>query len=170
MIRMAKGDRLLPEDKRELFGRPIGRPLDESELNGLKDSKLVTVGDVVSLVVRKHGIVPFLSVYDGKTERHAMTEFSSMVEENGWDAVSVRNPPKMITAELVEAVKNAFEGGVRLIKVDGEEDLATVVCMLLAPLGTDIVYGWPGKGMMLVTTDGNIRKEAETLMEMMEEL
>ena len=76
----------------------------------------------------------------------------------------------MITAELVEAVKNAFEGDVHLIRVDGEEDLATVVCMLLAPLGTNIVYGWPGKGMMLVTTDEDIRKEAEALMNMMEEL
>lgn len=168
---MAKGDRLLPEDKREVFGRPIGRPLAESELIKLdKGSKLITVGDVVSLVVRKHGIVPFLSIYDGKTERHTMTEFSSTVEEKGWDAISVRNPPKMITAELVEAVKNAFEGDVRLIRVDGEEDLATVVCMLLAPSGTNIVYGWPGKGMMLVTTDEDIRKEAEALMNMMEEL
>ncbi|HKM09338.1 MAG TPA: DUF359 domain-containing protein [Candidatus Methanomethylophilaceae archaeon] len=164
-------DRLLPEDKRNLFKRPIGRDLKENELIKLdKGSKLVTVGDVVSLVARNHGIVPFLSIYDGKTERHDMTEFSSLVEEHGWEEVEVRNPPKMITSELIEAVKNAFEGKVHIIKVVGEEDLATVACMFLAPYGTNIVYGWPGRGMMLVTTDENVRKEAETLINMMEEL
>jgi hypothetical protein len=42
--------------------------------------------------------------------------------------------------------------------------------MVLAPYGTNIVYGWPGKGMKLVTTDEQVRKEAELLIEMMEEL
>jgi len=164
-------DRKLPEDRRELFRKPIGRDLGENELIILdKGSKLITVGDVVSLVVRKHGIVPFLSIYDGRTERHEMTEFSSLVKDSGWDEIEVRNPPKMITAELIEAVKNAFEGDIHIIKVDGEEDLATVACMALAPYGTNIVYGWPGKGMKLVTTDEHVRKEAELLIEMMEEL
>ncbi len=164
-------DRILSDDKREVFKKPIGRDFKEEELIQLdKGSKLVTVGDVVSLVVRKHGVVPFLSIYDGMTERHEMTEFSSMVEENHWDLIEVRNPPKMITAELLEAVKNAFEGKTHIIKVIGEEDLATVACMVLAPYGTHIVYGWPGKGMKLVTTDELVRKEAKTLIEMMEEL
>ncbi len=168
---MEPRDRKLPEDRRELFRRPMGRDLGENELIILDNgSKLVTVGDVVSLVVRKHGIVPFLSIYDGRTERHEMTEFSSLVKESGWEEIEVRNPPKMITAELIEAVKNAFEGKTHIIKVDGEEDLAAVACMVLAPCGTNIVYGWPGKGMKLVTTDEQVRKEAETLIEMMEEL
>lgn len=164
-------DRILPDDKREEFKKPIGRDFKEEEIIKLdKGSKLITVGDVVSLVVRKHGVVPFLSIYDGMTERHEMTEFSSMVEENRWDVTEVRNPPKMITAELIEAVKNAFEGKTRIIKVEGEEDLATIACIVLAPIGTHIVYGWPGKGMKLVTTDELIRKEAEILISMMEEL
>ena len=164
-------DRILPEDKRDVFKKPIGRDFKEEEIIKLdKGSKLVTVGDVVSLVVRKHGVVPFLSIYDGMTERHRMTEFSSMVEENRWDLIEVRNPPKMITAELLEAVKNAFEGKTHIIKVEGEEDLATVACMALAPYGTNIVYGWPGKGMKLVTTSEPVRNEAITLIEMMEEL
>lgn len=164
-------DRILPDDKRELFKKPIGRDFKEEEIIKLdKGSKLVTVGDVVSLVVRRHGVTPFLSIYDGMTERHEMTDFSSMVEENLWDVIEVRNPPKMITAELVEAVKNAFEGKTHIIKVEGEEDLATVVCMILAPYGTNIVYGWPGKGMKLVTTNELVRKEAKILIETMEEL
>ena len=164
-------DRILPEDKRDVFKKPIGRDFKEEEIIKLdKGSKLVTVGDVVSLVVRKHGVVPFLSIYDGMTERHRMTEFSSMVEENRWDLIEVRNPPKMITAELLEAVKNAFEGKTHIIKVEGEEDLATVACMALAPYGTNIEYGWPGKGMKLVTTSEPVRNEAITLIEMMEEL
>lgn len=168
---MTPRDRKLPDNRRDLFKRPIGCDLEENEIIKLdKGSKLVTVGDVVSLVVRKHGIVPFLSIYDGMTERHEMTEFSNLVKKSGWEEIEVKNPPKMITAELIEAVKNAFKGNTHIIKVDGEEDLATIVCMAFAPYGTNIIYGWPGKGMKLVTTNELIRKEAETLIEMMEEL
>lgn len=168
---MTPRDRKLPDDRRYLFKRSIGRDLEEEEIIKLdKGSKLVTVGDVVSLVVRKYGVVPFLSIYDGMTERHEMTEFSNLVKNNGWEEIKVRNPPKMITAELIEAVKNAFKGNTHIIKVEGEEDLATIVCMAFAPYDTNIIYGWPGKGMKLVTTNELVRKEAEMLIEMMEEL
>ena len=46
---MEPRDRKLPEDRRELFRRPMGRDLGENELIILDNgSKLVTVGDVVS--------------------------------------------------------------------------------------------------------------------------
>ena len=54
-------------------------------------------------------------------------------------------------------------------KVEGEEDLALLPCILMAPVGTNIVYGWPGRCMMLVTTDEDIRIHAMELMAKMEE-
>jgi uncharacterized protein (UPF0218 family) len=32
-----------------------------------------------------------------------------------------------------------------------------------------VIYGWPGKGMMLITTGGHIRKRMEKLLERTEE-
>jgi uncharacterized protein (UPF0218 family) len=163
-------DRKVPDSKRDLFKIPLGRDLKENELSSVDTKhKLITVGDVVSLTARKHGIAPDLSVYDGMTERRGMTDFADLVISKGWKETVVKNPAGMITEALFEAVKNALDGHYGLIRVDGEEDLAVIPCILLSPEGTNIIYGWPGKGMKLVTTDESTRSEAQLLIEMTEE-
>ena len=43
--------RRVPEDKREIFKERLGSELKESELINHKDTKIITVGDVVSLTM-----------------------------------------------------------------------------------------------------------------------
>ncbi|MCL1979127.1 MAG: GTP-dependent dephospho-CoA kinase family protein [Methanomassiliicoccaceae archaeon] len=163
--------RKVPERNRELFKEPLGRDLKEEELKVIdKKSKMITVGDVVSLTVVKQGVVPDLSIYDGMTERKEMTEFAALVKNEGWGETAVKNEAGTITAELITAIRNALNGNKEIIRVEGEEDLAVIPCMLLSPEGTNIIYGWPGKGMKLIVTDENIRKKAQYLLEMTEEL
>ena len=160
--------RRVPEEKRQVFKEPIGSELKESELTKYHDTKIITVGDVVSLTMRRNGIRPILSVYDGYTERHEMTDFAALVE--GERKVTVNNPAGTITDELDDAVRNALTTGkTDLIRVDGEEDLALMPCILHAPEGAEVVYGWPGKGMMIVSTDDITRKRVEELWKMMED-
>ncbi len=168
---MSITNRILPSCKREEFGERIGSVLSESSLPDILDSKkpIISVGDVVSLTLRKYGITPDLSVYDGMTERREMTEFANLVKSEGWDEVVVQNPAGMITCEMFEAIKEALAGKTQIIRVVGEEDLATLPCMILAPVGSSIVYGWPGEGMMVITTDENITKRAKQLYDLMEE-
>jgi len=163
--------RKVPENVREMFKEPLGRDLKEEELTIIgKKPKMITVGDVVSLTVVKHGLIPDLSVYDGMTERKEMTEFAALVKNRGWEETVVKNEAGTITAELIIAVKNALNGNKEIIRVEGEEDLATIPCILLSPEGTNIIYGWPGRGMKLIVTDEEIRNKARRLMEMTEEL
>ena len=160
--------RRVPEDKRDLFKEPIGSDLDESELIKHHNSKIITVGDVVALTMRRNGIRPILSVYDGYTERHEMTEFANLVEGEEKEVVS--NPAGVITDELEDAIRNALSSGnTDLIRVEGEEDLALMPCILHAPEGAEVVYGWPGKGMKIVSTDDVTRKRIEELWKMMED-
>jgi uncharacterized protein (UPF0218 family) len=163
--------RTIPDGKRELFKGPVGSLIDENDLKKMdRKKKLITVGDVVSLTVSRNGIVPDVAVYDGMTERREMTEFASFVEDKGWKTVSVTNPAGTITAELVNAIENALSGNEKItIRVVGEEDLAVLPCILLVPIGTNIIYGWPGKGMMLISTDERIKKKTEGLLEQTEE-
>jgi uncharacterized protein (UPF0218 family) len=162
--------RRIPDEKRELFREPFGTPIEENDLTKLnKNNKLITVGDVVSLTVNRNGIVPDIAVYDGMTERREMTEFAAFVEDKGWRTCDVINPAGTITAELANAVRNALSGsGKKVIRVIGEEDLAALPCILSAPNGTNIIYGWPGKGMMLIVNDDDIKKRAEALIKEME--
>jgi len=60
-------------------------------------------------------------------------------------------------------------GQTQIDVVIGEEDLALIPAVLLAPMGTDIVYGWPGRCMMRITTDEGIRSKMEHLVSKMEE-
>ena len=161
--------RRIPEGKIQAFKEPIGRDLEEAELKHIDAQKIITVGDVVSLTVRRNGIVPLLSVYDGYTERHEMTGFAAYVESHRLEEKVVVNPAGTVTRELEDAVKNAVTGGPGIIRVEGEEDLALMPCILHSPDGYEIIYGWPGKGMMRVTTDTNIRTRVKQLWDMMED-
>ncbi|NLL95262.1 MAG: DUF359 domain-containing protein [Thermoplasmatales archaeon] len=163
------GGRRLPESLRGEFKRPVGRPIGDPELRELGSKKLITVGDVVSLAAVRLGNPPDLAVYDGMTERREMTEFARLVSEGGWEVSVARNPAGTVTAELCDAVRNALEGESRAIRVEGEEDLALLPCVLLSPDGCDVVYGMPGEGMMHVATDAESRKEIRELWERMEE-
>ena len=165
---MFERDLLLPEKDRQVFKEPLGTELYDDDLGSFHaQTALITVGDVVSLTFRRHGIRPFLSIYDGITERREMTEFATLVEDEEKDEVV--NPAGRITRELVESIRGRIEGSGGLIKVIGEEDLALIPAVLLAPMGTDIVYGWPGRCMMRITTDEGIRSKMEHLVSKMEE-
>ena len=49
----------LPESQRDAFKEPLGREMPDSELDSVLDETIyLTVGDVVSLVFRKHGVRP----------------------------------------------------------------------------------------------------------------
>ena len=165
---MFEKDLVLPESGRQSFKEPLGRELPDGEAKSLgAGNRLVTVGDVVSLTFRKMGVRPFLSIYDGMTERREMTEFARLVEDEPKTVVS--NPAGMITGELAGAILGCMDGSGGLIRVEGEEDLALLPVILCAPDGTDVVYGMPGKCMMLITTDEGIRKTAAKYVAAMEE-
>ena len=163
--------RRVPDDKRDLFKEPLGSFIQENDLRKIdRKNRLIAVGDVVSLTAINNGIVPDIAIYDGMTERREMTGFAVLAESNGWVTDTVTNPAGTITAELIDAVRNALSGNARrTIRVIGEEDLATLLCILLSPIGTNVIYGWPGKGMMLITTDEHIKKRTEELLEQTEE-
>lgn len=165
---MAAGGWTIPDGIRDEFKTLLGRRIDENDLRTYGSP--IVVGDVVSLTARKVGIVPRLSVYDGMTERRAMTGFARLVRDEGLRETAVANPPGTITREMCDAVENALkEKPPAIIRVDGEEDLALMPCILFAPLGTVIVYGWPGKGMMAVETDVEVKEKIRKLWKRMEE-
>ena len=51
------------------------------------------------------------------------------------------------------------------IIVDGEEDLATLPALVLAPAGSSVIYGQPGAGMVHVAVTDTQTEEARRLLE-----
>lgn len=162
--------RRLPPSLREEFGRPVGVDVTAEEIKQ-HATQTIAVGDVVSLTVWENGTVPLLSVYDGYTERREHTDFARFVQRTGREETVVENPAGTVTSGLEEAVRNALQGKTpRVIRVIGEEDLALLPCVLYAPEGAWVVYGWPGKGMKAVVTDADSRRWAGEMLGRMEEL
>jgi len=160
----------LPESRVAEFKVHLGDRLHDHEVLDLDAPILVTVGDVVSVTLVSKGIVPDVCIYDGMTERKEMKGFNPLLEGLDHERVSVVNMAGTISVGLIDAVKDALENPPKAIFVDGEEDLALMPVVLLAPNGTKVVYGWPGVGMMVVTVSEEMKGRMKQLIGKMEVL
>ncbi len=128
---------------------------------------VLAVGDVVSLTLKKLGIDPSLFVCDYQTQR-GEPDPGYEIELGTWGEVAfvVRNPAGSITREAWDAVRIGLEhspGPVRVL-VQGEEDLLGIPCFLEAPDGAKVLYGMPGKGVVVVTADAAFKAKVRELL------
>jgi len=129
---------------------------------------LIAVGDVVTYHLLEAGRVPDVALVDGRTKREAVDEaIRDRVLDQGTDADirTVSNPPGELSRELLAALADAVDAdGPVSLHVDGEEDLAVVPALLVAPAGGSVVYGQPDEGMVHVPVSPQTRVEARTLL------
>ena len=146
---------------------PFGTLLNGEELLGAipKCEKLITVGDMVSSTLINKGVIPHLTIYDRRTERRELDASEHSVDLLDVPEMVVDNPPGLITPELFKAVKDGLDqkGKVK-VRVQGEEDLAALVCAAIAPAGCCLLYGLPKKGVVLVMTDAKVNRTAQQLI------
>lgn len=146
----------LPSELRPAFKGPFGPIYSDVEtLLAESNRPIISVGDIVTWHLENHGYRPPLAIVDGRTEREQTTEEVGRVIDTRPNHVTVSNPPGTITAALIDAIKEGLSSSAPVtIVVDGEEDLATVPAVILAPLDSTVVYGQPGKGMVpIAVTD-----------------
>ena len=165
--------RRLPEHLRDKLKEPIGKLVDEKELlNILKDRKfVVTIGDMVTYTLLKNNISPIFCVVDFKIKRNKYSsDIIQVIKNFGSKTLSVENPPGYISDDLWDAVEYSYahfdKESIR-IEVDGEEDLASLIAIYMAPRGVTVIYGLPNKGVLVVdSSDENKRKVKEILDKM----
>lgn len=153
----------LPDELRGAFKDPMGPVFtDAADLLDRAGEPLIAVGDVVTYHLREAGRVPDLAVVDGYTERERADEEIREAVVDG--DVTVENPAATLTAGLLSALRERLDAGSpQTIVVEGEEDLATVPAVLVAPDGASVVYGQPGEGMVLVDVDAETRERMADL-------
>lgn len=165
--------RVLPENLKDLLKEPIGQLVNEKKLlNLLKNEKrIVSIGDTVTFTILKHKIQPVFCIVDYKTRRgECEPEVLELIKSYGKKSIVVINPSGTISDDLWDVIKIAFEdldeGGLR-IEIVGEEDLASLVAIFLAPSDATIIYGLPDKGVLVVKpTKENKDKVKEVLDKM----
>jgi len=163
-------DLRLPEDMRDFLKEEPGPVLVGDEL--LKVAKqaklLVSVGDYCTMDLITRGRPPDIAVVDFKTKREEKLEYAHVLEAFGELVMEVVNPPAMITREAWLAVSEAFKSKKRVrLDIRGEEDLLSLVCVALAPLGTTVVYGMPGKGAVVVLVDSREKSKMRSIFRKM---
>jgi len=165
--------RVLPDDLRDKLKEPLGKLADEKELLKLLEHEkyIVSVGDRVTYTLLEHGIVPVFCVVDFKIKRgRCSSDIKRMIRLFGKKTVAVKNPSGCISDDLWRVIETAYkvlEKNSLRIEVIGEEDLAALPAIFLAPRDVTIIYGLPNKGVVVVkATEENKRKVKEILDKM----
>ncbi len=158
----------LPDEVRQLLKRPLGQLFPNvtaaiERLRQLHPPRLIAVGDVVTAELIEGGLRPDVAVVDMKVMRLPADEKTKRaVETFEAKVVRVENQAGTITPGLREAL-GAAKPPLKIV-VEGEEDLATLPAVLSAPLGSAVVYGQPGEGLVLVEVTEPKRREIEMLL------
>lgn len=160
--RLLGHDLELPRRGREAYHVPCGTPMDVRGVASL-EGPVATVGDVTSAVVMAEGVVPALSVHDGRTAMLPLPSFDDMAA--GLPMAEAACPFGFLTAELSRAVRDGWEAeGRSLVRVAGEEDLALLPAVLFAPDGAHVLFGDRRLGLVRVDVDGDARRRIEGLV------
>jgi len=146
---------VLPDNIRNLLKEPIGTLVSDEKqlLNILKGKKIVSIGDRVTYTLLKNDIEPFFCIVDYHTRRgDCSEEIIKILKSYGKKTIKVDNPAGTITDDLWNIIKLAFEDNDQSLKIEvnGEEDLASLATIYMAPLDVTIIYGLPDKGVLVV--------------------
>jgi pantetheine-phosphate adenylyltransferase len=144
---------LLSPTQREFLSQPQGSI--SLTIDGSSLSPTYVVGDSCLEYFLTHNFPYQLGVFDKKRQRQEVT--SPLIDALKID-MSVNNPPGQITHELSQAIKSCLAQNYQHLFVDGEEDLASVVLILLAPLQSRVIYGQPHQGMVEVTITESLKE------------
>jgi len=161
----------LPDSVRHELKEPLGPIETDAEvLLEAVDGPLFAIGDVVTYHFLQAGRRPDVAMVDGRTKRTAVDEdVERVVLEDDATMLRATNPPATLTESILEALVAAHERAEPItVVVDGEEDLAVLPALLVAPAGASVVYGQPDVGMVHVVVDESVRARARDLLERFE--
>jgi hypothetical protein len=138
-------DLKLPKSLRPILQRPMAQPVMKI---AMPKHGLITVGDIATKELIKENIIPSLAIVDLRTKRQQT--FPNLEALGLKPGLTATNPAGTITQNLVVQLLKCLKEKSPTLLVDGEEDLAVLPAILLAPLNTTVVYGQPDQGMVKI--------------------
>ncbi|MBS7623986.1 DUF359 domain-containing protein [Candidatus Bathyarchaeota archaeon] len=165
---------LLPQELRIELKSPLGLlirgPADvtmsrlRNIISSVKPKKVISVGDIVSRNMLENGLKIDIFIVDNKSMRKPIEPLYSKADK----VLPLINPAGTIARDAWRVIGDAMNSdGLVEILVDGEEDLLTIVAVLLAPENSLVIYGQPEEGIVVIKVDeGSKRKMLEILNRM----
>lgn len=135
-----------------------------------KPARIISVGDITTCNLIESDILPDICIVDHLTCRTAVSDgVLKRIHHPAFVEVSVENPAGSITPDLVTCIKKALQSSEHIrIFVRGEEDLAVMPAVMLAPLSSVVIYGQPSSGCVLIRVTREKKKEIRELLKQME--
>lgn len=171
----------LPEALKEELRRPLGRVIRGNLKNENQTAKksialikrdkpamTIAVGDIIAGSLAKNGFIPDVKIIDFRSRRALLDNKSSLEGE-----ALLSNPPGTITPDAARAIKKSINAGLttsesQTVTIEGEEDLLTLPAILLAPLGSLVLYGHWRLGVVAVTVDEEKKSDVLKILEKFE--
>ncbi len=170
--KLLKYDYILPQNLRKKLSEPFGKLIENFDkwANGqsLEAQRIITVGDAITSKFVELKIIPKLCVIDLNVNRKK--KFKNIYElgfENDTRFVSIINPAGEVSSRLLQEIKKFFRDNLKdnlVIKITGEDDLAVIPVVLSSPLGYEIYYGQPGRGVVKIMVSEKIKSEIKILI------
>ncbi|HYD35760.1 MAG TPA: pantetheine-phosphate adenylyltransferase [Vitreimonas sp.] len=146
----------LGPDQRQFFAQPQGKLIDLTRFTSQpkKQTLVAVVGDSSLETFLNEKWTHTLGIFDKKRARE---KFESAVIDQLVSS-TVANPAGIITVQLIESLQNALTQKKSYLFVEGEEDLAAVALVLLAPLESLVYYGQPNQGIVELRVTEELKK------------
>ncbi|MEM2320309.1 MAG: GTP-dependent dephospho-CoA kinase family protein [Candidatus Bathyarchaeia archaeon] len=166
------GTYILTPDLRDELKKPLGllirgniKEVTEAIgriINDYKPSKVITVGDIISKSLLERGLRVDVFIIDNRSMRKPIERMNYRANK----ILNLSNPAGMITRDswLVIGEAISSDGPVEVL-VEGEEDLLTIVAVLLAPEGSMVVYGQPNEGAVVISVNKESKEKMHKIVE-----
>jgi len=162
----------LPESSRYKVSAPLGTLYTPDKIDELvkkiisfrnKGRLVSSVGDRVTYTLISNDFIPDIAVIDGKEMRTKV----SLVDINLFKLVIyVENRQGYVNIAIANVLKDNIESRPLLLFVKGEEDLVGFPIVLALPIGSYMLYGQPGKGIVLVEIDEEAKERTKNLLDL----
>jgi len=154
----------ISQNQRLLLAQPQGEIVDKPSFltqDNAQPNPIILVGD--STIERfTTNNWPFqIGIFDRMVQRKPAQGITLNIEPD----FVVQNPAGSITPELTSAIEKLLRSDLATPKylfVQGEEDLAAIPAVLLAPLGSVVYYGQPKIGLVEIVSSANVKAQLLT--------
>lgn len=158
---------VLTDELSQELKKPFGKLYSNfnDAISSIKKAKfLISVGDQTTKNLIDNDIIPDLGIIDGRIQRQDHNH--NII--NSENILNADNPAGTITDDLWETIEFAIKSTLRdfenrFIVVKGEEDLAVLPCLLIAPVDAVILYGQPNEGLVLVNVSDCLNRATQLM-------
>lgn len=162
----------LEKNLRSEFKKPLGKLYSsfEDAISDIKMAKfLISVGDATTKNLVENQLYPNIGIIDNLIQRKNH-DYKIIYTDN---ILRAKNPPGTITDDLWETIEKAINNSIQrksqLIFIDGEEDLAVLPCILMAPEDSVVLYGQPNEGLVFVNVN-SVKNKANELIKLFKKI